>query len=411
MSALHRHVALLAAALVGMASPFAVAGLAEGLDALKRGDYATAAKELRPLAERGDAEAQHRVGLMYEFGKGFAADKPQSMAWLGKAAAQGHPGAQLELGVIYATGDGMPEEPVKAVEWFRKAATQGNATAQYNLGLMYAKGSGVRKDDAEGIAWFRKAARQGDAGALFKLGVAYENGEGVAKDHVLSYVHCAIAARTGNKEYAEYRDDGAKRLDAAQLKDARAVAADWQVGRALPARAAVGAASGGTTAAPSPDKCSASGVMEGRRFTATNCAVALYADQHSVAIWFSEEPIAPAEKESYELSACAEGAKGGRQRTMVQVMFCPGGGAATASPASVRSLDLNTNHSASPLAGVQWVVEAPRDFKAERMAGEIKPGGRLTGRFIGARAATTFNLDFDVTLPAKDAAAAMTCAK
>jgi hypothetical protein len=353
-----------------MFSPLAAGGLAEGLDALKKGDYASAARELRPLAERGDAGAQYRVGLMYEFGKGFAADKPQSLAWLGKAAAHGHQGAQVELGVIYATGDGVPEDPVKAVEWFRKAAMQG------------------------------------DASARFKLGVAHENGEGVGKDDVLAYAHYAIAARTGNKQYADYRDDAAKRLDASQLSDARAIAADWQVGKALPARAAAGAVVGGATAARSPDRCSASGVMEGRRFTATNCAVALYGDQHSVAIWFSEEPIAPAEKESYELSAYADAGKGGRQRTMVQVMFCPGGGAATALPASVGSLDL----SASPLAGVQWVAEAPRDFEVERMAGEVKPGGRLTGTIIGARAATAWNLDFDVTLPAKDAAAGMTCA-
>ena len=48
-----------------------VAGLDEGLEALRRGDYAAAAKELRPLAERGDAEAQYRIGRMYEFGAGY----------------------------------------------------------------------------------------------------------------------------------------------------------------------------------------------------------------------------------------------------------------------------------------------------------------------------------------------------
>ena len=74
-----------------------VAGLSEGLEALKKGDYVTASKELRPLAERGNAEAQYRLGLMYEFGKGFAVDKAQSMAWLGKAATQGHASAELEL--------------------------------------------------------------------------------------------------------------------------------------------------------------------------------------------------------------------------------------------------------------------------------------------------------------------------
>ena len=64
-----------------------VAGLDEGLAALAKRDYALAAKELRPLAERG-----------------YAVDKAQGIGWLRKAAAQGHTAAQQELGVIYATG-------------------------------------------------------------------------------------------------------------------------------------------------------------------------------------------------------------------------------------------------------------------------------------------------------------------
>ena len=62
-----------------------------------------------------------------------------------------------------------------------------------------------------------------------------------------------------------------------------------------------------------------------------------------------------------------------------------------------------------PLAGVQWVVKAPKDFKAEKMTGEIKPGGTLTGRIVGQRAKTSWTLDFDMNLPAKDAAAGFGC--
>jgi TPR repeat protein len=62
------------------------ADLDDGLSALKRGDYATAAKVLQPLAERGDAEAQYRVGLMYEFGKGFEqnAARAACSGWWGR---------------------------------------------------------------------------------------------------------------------------------------------------------------------------------------------------------------------------------------------------------------------------------------------------------------------------------------
>ena len=52
------------AILIGLAAP-AWAGFAEGVAAYHRGDYETALRELRPLAEQGDADAQYNLGIMY----------------------------------------------------------------------------------------------------------------------------------------------------------------------------------------------------------------------------------------------------------------------------------------------------------------------------------------------------------
>ncbi len=373
--ALPRLAQWLAAAIASFCPVLALAGLAEGLEALKRGDYTSAARELRPAAEQGDAEAQYRIGLMYEFGRGFPLDKAAGIAWFRKAAARGSSAAEQELGVIYANGDGVAQDAGAAAAWFRKAADHGNLTAQYNLGLLYAKGSGVKLDNAQAIAWWRKAAEQGELGSQFKLGVAYENGEGVPKDAVLAYANYAIAARSGNVEYVRYRDDIAAQLDAAQLREARVLAERWRPGTAMPARLAAASDMAGraATGAPVADKCSATGTMEGAKFAAMHCAVALYGDQHSVAIWFNEDPIAPSEAEAFGTSSYADDNQGGKPRTLARIMFCPGGGAATASPAAVRSIDLATNHARSPLPGIQWVVEAPKDFNVERMSGEVSP--------------------------------------
>ncbi|MFO1323979.1 MAG: tetratricopeptide repeat protein [Burkholderiales bacterium] len=369
----------------------ALAGLDDGLAALARGDYAAAAKELRPLAERGDAEAQYRIGRMYEFGAGFPADKAQGIAWYRKAAAQGHAAAQQELGALYASGDGVPKDDAQALAWFRKAADQGNPTAQYNLGLLYAKGAGVRVDNAQAIAWFRKSAAQGFAAAQFKLGLAYEYGEGVAKDPAVAYANYAIAARGGNPEFVKQRDALAARLSAAQAQQALAAANAWVVGQPMPT----------SVAAPAPDRCLASGQMEGEKFTAAHCAVSFMGDQRSVAIWFNEEPITPQERESFQTSSYADGNRGGKPRTMVQVMFCPG----------VKAIDFNSNHAKSAMAGLQRVFESPGDFKVERMTGEFRPGAPLSGKIVGSRGKTSWNLDFAVTLPLKDAAAGMSCGK
>jgi hypothetical protein len=419
---------LLVVPIAGLHLALAHAGVPEGLDALRRDDFPTAVKELRPAAERGDPEAQYRIGLMYEFGKGYPKDMRQALAWLRKAADQRHVAARVELGVLYTTGDGVPKDDAQAVGWFSKAAAQGSATAQYNLGMMYAKGAGVKRDNAQAVAWLGKAADQGFVLAQFTLGVAYENGEGVARDPVLAYVHYAIAARADEAKYGSYRDRIGKSLTASQLRHAQSLVASWREGQPMPTRGAEPAATArnaGTMAATAPsaaatpaavpsapaapDQCSATGSLEGQKFSATHCAVALYTDQHSVALWFNEDAIDPAETKAFQTSAYAGAAKGGKQRTMVQLMLCPGGGSATASPKAVKTIDFNSNHARAPLAGVQWSLAAPADFRVEKMAGNVEPGGRLTGRIVGAHGKTSFAVDFAVTLPTAEAAAGMTC--
>ena len=55
-----KRIIAIAVLMFGLAAP-AWAGLDEGLAAYERGDYATAAREWRPLAEGGDAKAQSIV--------------------------------------------------------------------------------------------------------------------------------------------------------------------------------------------------------------------------------------------------------------------------------------------------------------------------------------------------------------
>ena len=84
------------------------AGFDEGLAAAKKGDYATALKEWRPLAERGDANAQYNLGVMYHSGQGVTQDYRQAVVWWRKAAEQGLAAAQHNLGGMYDTGKVLP---------------------------------------------------------------------------------------------------------------------------------------------------------------------------------------------------------------------------------------------------------------------------------------------------------------
>ncbi len=94
----------------------------KGQEAFRRGDWATALREWRPLAEQGNGAAQRALGNMYNFG------------W------------------------GVPKDYAAAVKWYRKAAEQELAIAQFNLGAMYVQGRGVPQDYAEAHMWFDLAA-------------------------------------------------------------------------------------------------------------------------------------------------------------------------------------------------------------------------------------------------------------
>ncbi|MCX5727856.1 MAG: sel1 repeat family protein, partial [Nitrospirae bacterium] len=52
-----------------------------GMDANNRGDYASALREWRPLAEQGDAAAQYNLGVLYEKGRGVPQDYTQARQW------------------------------------------------------------------------------------------------------------------------------------------------------------------------------------------------------------------------------------------------------------------------------------------------------------------------------------------
>ena len=52
-------------------------------------DYATALRELKPLAEQGNATAQYYVGAMYAFGNGVHKDHIFAHMWANIAASNG----------------------------------------------------------------------------------------------------------------------------------------------------------------------------------------------------------------------------------------------------------------------------------------------------------------------------------
>jgi uncharacterized protein len=174
------------------AAPVAAGLFEDGVDADERGDYATAMRLWRPLADQGDANAQNRLGIMYEAG----------------------------LGVM--------QDFAAAVRWFRKAADQGLADAQLELGWMYEHGQGEPQDYTAALRWYRRAAAQGDADAQSELGNMYESGRGVKQNHVRAHLWFNLSAAGGNEEAAKNRDIVAAKMTPAQIAEAQKLAREWK---------------------------------------------------------------------------------------------------------------------------------------------------------------------------------------
>jgi len=89
-----------------------------------QGDYATAVREWRPLAEQGHAKAQFYLGVMYGFGQCVPRDYVQAHMWFNVAASRHPPGRDRDLAVrnrdIYAklmTPAQISEAQKLAREW------------------------------------------------------------------------------------------------------------------------------------------------------------------------------------------------------------------------------------------------------------------------------------------------------
>src|SRR5713226_5680439 len=91
---------------VSLAAPVAAGPYEDGLAAAQHGDYATALRLWRPLADQGHADAQNNLGVMYSNGRGVPQDYAEAARWYSKAADQGFAAGQYNLGIMYEQGHG-----------------------------------------------------------------------------------------------------------------------------------------------------------------------------------------------------------------------------------------------------------------------------------------------------------------
>ncbi len=159
-------------------------------------------RSLKKAAERGDSDAQIKLGSCYYEGKnGVELSYTEAIKWFRKAAEQGNAKAQIMLAYCFENGKGVEKNYSETIKWCRMAAEQGNIQAQFKLAVLYSTNDvNGQTNHKEEIKWYRLSAEQGHAQAQLMLGLCYSLGNGVEKnmDEALKWIR--LSASQGNKE-------------------------------------------------------------------------------------------------------------------------------------------------------------------------------------------------------------------
>lgn len=144
-----------------VAAPSVQAGIA----AWQATDYALAIANWRPLADRGDADAQYNIAQAYFLGRGVPQNANLAEQWYERAARQGHEDAQANYGLLLFQNGRRTD----AMPWIERAANRGDPRAQYVLGTALFNGDLVHQDLPRAYALMRRAADTGLPPAVTQL--------------------------------------------------------------------------------------------------------------------------------------------------------------------------------------------------------------------------------------------------
>jgi TPR repeat protein len=170
----------------------------DGAEDADAGAAGTGLTLIEEAAAGGYADAMHFMASAHASGKhGFPPSDLAAVEWLARAAEAGHAEAQFKLGVFHEYGRGVSKDLFMATEWYRAAAEQGNADAQFALGVALGKGKGVEKSHEQACYWYAQSAMQDNGKAQWNLALRYTEGLGCVKDARKAAYWFARAALNG----------------------------------------------------------------------------------------------------------------------------------------------------------------------------------------------------------------------
>src|SRR5437763_4487078 len=94
--------------------------------AIRRGEHALAYEYCKAEAEKGDAECQNLLGILFQKGLGVTEDINEAIRLFTAAAGKKLAAAQVNLGLLHLNGVSGPRNEAEAARWFGLAAEQGD---------------------------------------------------------------------------------------------------------------------------------------------------------------------------------------------------------------------------------------------------------------------------------------------
>lgn len=94
------------------------ADMQDGIQAFAAGDYDTAMKVYRELADQGDARGVFWMGYLNHYGHGVKKDQVEAYRLFLKSAGMGDVKARQYLGIMTQKGEGTPVNLVTAHMWY-----------------------------------------------------------------------------------------------------------------------------------------------------------------------------------------------------------------------------------------------------------------------------------------------------
>ena len=156
-------------------------------------------------ADKGEANAQFRVGLFLDRGVACVQDRLKAHEFFKLAADNEKPAvsAFCILGRNYRVGEVVPQDLALSFHYIKLAADLGDVDSQFNVAGCFNDGAGCEQSFANAFKYYSMAAHNGDVHSMFKVGSFYYSAppeSGIIQNYDLALKYWYSASKHGHIE-------------------------------------------------------------------------------------------------------------------------------------------------------------------------------------------------------------------